>query len=197
METTFRFSADANTDIWKKPPSHNVFTAPFRTHSRNSTTKFLSATLSFTATYTLQFDQAGILLVFHNPESDTPATRKWIKAGIELFDGAPRLSTVCCDAWADWSVAPAPCADDIRSGRKSVTISVEREDGASGTSLWIHHVGDGGKKTPMREICWPFGEAAGEGWELEVAAAVARPAKDTADKLEAGFDNFVVKWKDN
>ena len=49
----------------------------------------------------------------------------------------------------------------------------------------------------MREICWPFGTAAGEGWELEVAAAIARPATDTTDKLEASFDNFVVKWKGN
>lgn len=84
----------------------------------------------------------------------------------------------------------------MRAGRARVTVRVEREDGPTGTSLWIHRVGDDGEKTPMREVCWPFGTAAGEGWELEVAAAVARPAEDTADKLEASFDNFVVKWKD-
>lgn len=217
--SAFAIETAPNTDIWKKPPSHDVFTgpssslllllfkaettnqqaAPFRTHSKRPTSSFCSATLTFAANYTLQYDQAGILLIFtdrHNPG----ASRKWIKAGIELYDGVARLSTVCCDAWADWSVAPVPDERDVAHGRRPITLSIEKHIDASGLSLWVYHVvdADGGRgktKIPMREVCWPFGEAASEGWELEVAAAVARPAKDTKDKFEAKFDHFDVEWK--
>ncbi|KAM4067181.1 hypothetical protein HRG_001171 [Hirsutella rhossiliensis] len=196
QSSTFTIAAEPSTDIWKKPPSHNVFNAPFRAHSKRPTSSFLSATLTFSALYTLQYDQAGILLIFTNKHE--PSARKWIKAGIELFDGLPRLSTVCCDAWADWSVAPAPDESAVAAGRRPVTLRIETHRGSSGTSLWVYHVDDAGsqaKKNPMREVCWPFGESASDGWELEVAAAVARPAKDAKDKLEARFDGFDVQWE--
>ncbi|KYK56394.1 hypothetical protein DCS_03394 [Drechmeria coniospora] len=205
MKLPLTFSADPNTDVWKKPPSHDVFTAPYRSHSKDATAAFSSATITFTCTYTKQFDQAGILFIFHPPESTTtepPAARKWIKAGIEFFDGSPRLSTVCCDAWADWSIAPLPasaCLDDVVKGKESVTICVEKENGTTGTSMWVYCVDAKNPeapttKLPMREINWPFGEAASAGWELEVAAAIARPDKAGHDKLEASFSHFDVRW---
>lgn len=46
----------------------------------------------------------------------------------------------------------------------------------------------------MREINWPFGDNGGQGWELEIGALIARPAKDTTDSLEAKFQDFQVKW---
>ncbi|RFU73319.1 hypothetical protein TARUN_8947, partial [Trichoderma arundinaceum] len=109
----FTFSAPANTDVWKKPPSHDVFTAPpakpapYHSLSKNPFPQFKSASITFTTTYTHQYDQAGIILVFTKPS----APRKWIKAGVELFDAQSRLSTVCCDNWADWSVANASPAE--------------------------------------------------------------------------------------
>lgn len=57
----------------------------------------------------------------------------------------------------------------------------------------MHRV-DGETKVPMREICWPYGEDGGSGWELEIGALVARPAKDTNDELEVKFQDFQVKW---
>lgn len=199
-----------------------LFAAPYLTHSRQPTTAFRSASLTFASPYATQFDQAGLLLVFHPPSShlpfpanniksptDVPAHRKWIKAGVEFFDGAPRLSTVCCDNWADWSVASLPTtttatpssadADqalaEIVAGQRPVTITIAKETSSNGSCLWVHYVDPAtGAKTPMREINWPYGEPAGPGWELEVAAAVARPAKSTTDKLEATFTEFDVKW---
>lgn len=53
---------------------------------------------------------------------------------------------------------------------------------------------DGEEKVPMREINWPFGDNGGQGWELEIGALIARPAKDTTDSLEAKFQDFQVKW---
>ncbi|KAL7821210.1 hypothetical protein V8C44DRAFT_313871 [Trichoderma aethiopicum] len=191
---SFTLSAPANTDVWKKPPSHDVFTAPYKSLSKNPFPKFLSASLTFTATYTHQFDQAGILLLLTRPSSP----RKWIKAGVEHFNGAPRLSTVCCDNWADWSVADISSSSssaDIQAGAKAVTILVERLDAHDGSCLWVYRV-EGGEKTPMREICWPYAEDGGEGWELEVGALVARPKKDTEDELEVRFEGIEVKWDD-
>lgn len=45
-----------------------------------------------------QFDQAG-LMVYANEE-------KWMKAGIEMVDGSPRLSCVVTNGCSDWSVRP-------------------------------------------------------------------------------------------
>ncbi|EHK24257.1 uncharacterized protein TRIVIDRAFT_31329 [Trichoderma virens Gv29-8] len=187
--SAFTFSAPADTDVWKKPPSHDVFTAPYKSLSKNAFPQFKSASITFTSTYTHQFDQAGIVLVFTKPS----LPRKWIKAGVELFNGQPRLSTVCCDNWADWSVANANSAEEIQAGRKAVTILVERLDAHDGSCLWVYRV-DGEEKIPMREICWPYGDNGGQGWELEIGALVARPTKDTTDDLEAKFQDFQVKW---
>ncbi|KAL6910162.1 hypothetical protein GGI43DRAFT_389470 [Trichoderma evansii] len=187
--SSFTFSAPADTDVWKKPPSHDVFTAPYKSLAKNHFPQFKSASLTFSTTYTHQFDQAGIILVFTKPF----LPRKWIKAGVELFDGQSRLSTVCCDNWADWSVANASSPEDIKAGRKAVTILVERLDAHDGSCLWIYRV-DGEEKIPMREICWPYGDNGGSGWELEIGALVARPTKDTKDDLEAKFQDFQVNW---
>ncbi|KAL6880807.1 hypothetical protein J3F83DRAFT_719891 [Trichoderma novae-zelandiae] len=204
MASSFTFSAPANTDVWKKPPSHDVFTAPYKSLSKNAFSKFLSASLTFTATYTHQFDQAGIVLILTHPSSSsspatpsntttTTTTRKWIKAGVELFNGQPRLSTVCCDNWADWSVANASSARDVQAGATAVTVLVERLDAHDGSCLWVYRV-DGEERVPMREICWPYGENGGQDWELEVGALVARPSKDAGDELEARFEGVEVKW---
>ncbi|PHH65081.1 hypothetical protein CDD81_3479 [Ophiocordyceps australis] len=196
----FTIAADPNTDIWKKPPAHNVFTAPYKTHSKHATTAFRSASLTFNAPYHHQYDQAGFLLIFHPPSqpAHAPAAlshRKWIKAGVEVFNGAPSLSVVGCDSWADWSVADVPPA----AAAAPLTMRIEREVEASGSCLWIHHVrrqeSTGQEvKVPLRQLCWPYGEAAGDGWMLEVAAAVARPSKTTTDSLCATFCDFDVEW---
>ncbi|KAG5945545.1 hypothetical protein E4U53_006694 [Claviceps sorghi] len=188
MNFPITFAADPNTDFWKQPPTHDAFSAPHRPHSKGSSLDFISATLTFVATYTHQFDQAGILLTFTRGSD-----RKWIKSGVEFFNNVPRLSTVCTDNYSDWSVSDAPNGDAIRSGCRPVTITVERVDEELGRSLWIYHV-DGSKRTPLRQVTWPFGTA-GDGWELEVSAAIARPYKDTQDKLEATFPSFDVEWR--
>ncbi|MCC3381219.1 DUF1349 domain-containing protein [Paenibacillus farraposensis] len=52
------------------------------------------------ASFTELYDQAGILL-YQGPE-------QWIKAGIEINDGIPQLSTVVTDGYSDWSLAAVP-----------------------------------------------------------------------------------------
>ncbi|KZE72044.1 MULTISPECIES: DUF1349 domain-containing protein [Paenibacillus] len=52
------------------------------------------------ASFTELYDQAGILL-YNGPE-------QWIKAGIEINDGIPQLSTVVTAGYSDWSLAAVP-----------------------------------------------------------------------------------------
>lgn len=123
--------------------------------------------------------------------------RKWIKAGVEFFNDRPRLSTVCCDNFADWSVAPLfPTAAEeaaVTAGKEAVTVTVRREEDENGVGLWVYHL-HGDEKVPMREIAWVYPEG-GEGWELEVSALVARPAKEASETLEATFKDFNVQWE--
>lgn len=58
--------------------------------------KAIMATCSFTiGGKTRQFDQAGICVRLDSEH--------WLKTGIEIVDGKPRLSCVCCNVYADWS----------------------------------------------------------------------------------------------
>lgn len=45
-----------------------------------------------------QFDQAGLLIFVDQTH--------WVKCGIELCDGTPRLSVVVCNDFSDWSTQP-------------------------------------------------------------------------------------------
>ena len=134
----------------------------------------------------------------------TPASppERWIKTGVELYEGAPQLSTVATDRWADWSIgpldpAPAPGSSD------GVTIEIVREGDENGKSAWVYRRGGGGdrsKKVPLREICWIFADerdgAPGgpDEWILEVSPLVARPEKSASAPLEVRFSEFKVEF---
>lgn len=66
---------------------------------------------------TEQFDQAGVLL---RANEET-----WLKAGVELADGAPQLGAVVTVGRSDWSVRPVPAW----SGRRA-TIRLSRSGDA-------------------------------------------------------------------
>lgn len=160
---------------------------------------FVSARITFSPrpAWKYLYDQAGLVLSFRPTGSDAATPPKWIKAGIEYYEGKPQVSVVACDRWADWSVADA-------SRGKVATIEVIRERSDSGTSLWLYYSSpdlDGGAtKVPLREICWVYGEsegATGEGWEISVATCAARPSKHLAgdgEELEVDLIDFDVKW---
>jgi uncharacterized protein len=153
--------------------------------------------VTFTAPWKEQYDQAGLLLVL-SPKTGptTPESRKWIKTGLEFYQGARQLSTVACDAWADWSVTPVPTGP-TSGEEESVTVQIEREDSAHGTSLWVFYLpsgGEQGKKVPLREVCWVYGHEP-ENWYLTVSAYTARPeAKTTKESLDVSFTDLVVEW---
>ncbi len=54
--------------------------------------------VSFLLDYTEQFDQAGLFL--------RASASEWIKAGVEVSDGAAQVGAVVTHGTSDWSVAP-------------------------------------------------------------------------------------------
>lgn len=135
------------------------------------------------------------MLTMTNP--DKPDARKWIKTGVEYYEGQPRLSTVCTDNYSDWSVAPVPNWEDIKCGKQAVTIEVEKEVGDDGSLyLWVNYIDELAKKTQLRQIGWVFGDNGGEGWELEIAAMAARPEKSAPDSFHAEFTGASVSRQD-
>jgi len=186
----FTINARPGTDIWRKPPSTDVFNAPSSAPSTTRTTgplgSFISARVSFLLPAKEQYDQGGLLLSLR-PHSTSPPP-KWIKTGVEFYNGVPKVGTVACDTWADWSLAPVQGKEDW------VTFSVEAGGDELGHSIWVYQL-VGEEKVPIREVCWVFGNEL-VGWDVSVAAYAARPAKETQEELAVQFKGFTVGWKD-
>ena len=126
------------------------------------------------------------------PGSDT-AKRKWIKTGIEFYNGSPQVSSVVCDNWADWSLSPLP------GGGKSLTIEMEREvssEGVRGSTLCIY-VMEGVQRRAVREVTWVFHEEEEiTDEECWVGAYAAKPTQDEDDgrkELEVHFSGLSVE----
>lgn len=113
---------------------------------------------------------------------------------MEFYNSAPRLSTVSCETYADWSVgdrSPDAAAADW------TTIAVEKRTDHHGPSLWVFRVlADGAAKVPLREITWVYGGGDDEvaAWELTVEALAARPDTQVKSELVVDFRDFEVEW---
>lgn len=196
MSSSFTIKASPNTDIWRKPPSTDVFTAPRGAAADTKTTaplsSFKSARVSFLLHPKEQYDQAGLVLSLKSAGATGPlpgdSPPKWLKTGVEYYNGVPKAATVACDSWADWSLS------DVKKGKDGdwVTVLVENGTDVLGKSFWIYQVVDG-EKVPLREVCWVFGHGDPEKWELSVEAYACRPAKDAAE-LVVEFKDLDVQW---
>ncbi|VUC22335.1 unnamed protein product, partial [Clonostachys rosea] len=192
----FSITAQSGTDIWRKAPSTDVFNAPTVPGPDNPVGplgNFVSASLTFRVPTVVQYDQAGLLLSL-NEGNNTQAQNippKWIKTGIELYNGVPRLGTVGTDAWSDWSIAPITTNGHTDGGRPWTTVSIQKQQDDLGLSLWVYQL-VGEDKVPLREINWPFGY--GDGWTLSVDAYAAKPGE--GKPLVADFKDFQIVWKE-
>ncbi|KAI1089680.1 hypothetical protein F5B19DRAFT_495180 [Rostrohypoxylon terebratum] len=204
-KTSFSLETPPSTDIWRKPPSTDVFSVPVTNTVSGLLKKFQSARVTFWAEWTERYDQAGLLLVPKRlSDSAVSPPEKWIKTGIEFYFGQPQLSTVSCDRWADWSVAPLTLKENETEPAKAggVTIEIVREGDELGKSLWIYRLvlDDSGSvihKIPLREICWVLAdedEADGAEWTLDISPLVARPDKNATESLKVDFKSFEVHW---
>ncbi|KAF2116210.1 hypothetical protein BDV96DRAFT_573565 [Lophiotrema nucula] len=194
----FNLSSAPGTDIWRKPPSHNVLSAP--THPsplpKVPLSKFQRAKLTFAlppGNELRQYDQAGLLLHFTKPGLEE-GKDKWLKTGIEWYYGKPYISTVGADAWADWSIVPLSDFSSNAS-RPTATVEARREKDQLGKSLWVYQIvsdaeGKEVERRPLREVNWAFADE--EGWEVGIGGYVARPTTEGGDgMLEAEFEKGV------
>ncbi|KAH8911590.1 hypothetical protein BR93DRAFT_990593 [Coniochaeta sp. PMI_546] len=206
---TFSIAAAPGTDVWRKPPSTDIYNAPTHPPPSGSRTKplksFISARISFSFPFTTaaQYDQGGLLLSFH-PTSGSRTSAgsapppRWIKTGVEYYNSAPRLSTVSCETYADWSVGDRTpdSPTEGTSDKVWTTVAVEKQGDHHGPSFWVFRVLEDGTKVPLREITWIYagGDEEVAKWDLTVEALAARPDKEVTSDLVVEFKDFTVEW---
>lgn len=142
--------AAPGTDLWRKPPSTDVDNSPtYLISTPIDLHNFHSATVTVSANWNTLYDQGGLVLFI--PDEDIT---KWVKTGVEFFNGKPFIGTVATSRWSDWSLVPLP-----ESAGGKVTLQVEREtkNGERVESLWIYIIDPAtGEKVPLRELTWFF-----------------------------------------
>ena len=94
--------------------------------------------VTFRLDYGAQFDQAGILV--------RAGPGHWVKAGVEVVDGAPQLGAVVTHEVSDWSACPVP-----EWGGDLVTIRASR----AGDALTIRARREGDPWQLVRLAPWP------------------------------------------
>lgn len=79
----------------------------------------LDVSVRVRGTFAHQYDQAGVML---RADEQT-----WLKAGVEFFEGRPRLSTVLTLGWSSWIVADLPADLDeitLRMSRRGDAVEI-------------------------------------------------------------------------
>ncbi len=186
LPKTFTLAAPPGTDIWRKPPATDSFNAPIL-YSKFALDAFNNVRVTISGAWGTLFDQGGLVLELLPTEQDSE--RKWVKAGIEFFDGKPYIGVVACDRWADWTL--------VELDQNEATIEMEREveTGTRKSSLWIYVI-EGGKRRPIREITWVFGGHESNKYKAcRVGVYAAKQKEDEDDKarsLTVTFKNFEI-----
>lgn len=182
----------AKTDVWRKPPAHDAFNAPFMYKSL-PVSRFKSARVSATGKWKTLYDQGGLMIVLPSTKSRPTEQKRWVKTGIEFYHGRPMMSVVAADLWADWSLLPLS-PEDEEAGKMSVVIEREEEGGDYSTVLKILLVGKDGQ-TPIREVTWAFHDL-DEDQEMWVGMAVAKPTVGDNEELTVSFEGFQIEIRD-
>ncbi|TVY78583.1 Uncharacterized protein LSUE1_G004626 [Lachnellula suecica] len=189
----FNLHAVSPTDIWRKPPALDNFNAPIIYRSL-PISSFSSARVTASGPWKTLYDQGGLFLTL--PPKKGSTQKRWVKSGIELYEGRPMMSVVAADEWADWSLLPLSKGDEEKG---SMTVEFERdreEDGSWGTVLRVRLVGDDGTKMPIREVTWAFWDV-DESEEIWIGMYAAKPISDEREWLSVDFEDFVVEKRES
>jgi len=211
-QNVFTLKIPPKTDIFASPTIGYHFSAPIAykclptgNFSKARATVTIPFTLNCLPTTrvenpTLQFDQAGLVFVFLDPKFGAPCLAnpgsgktenphpKWIKAGVEVWEGKALGSVVVREKWSDWSLFAAPGSADA----VEVTVTIEME--RLGDALMIYKI-LGAERELVRKVPWCF-------LEMETKETVwigvygARPdpyGEAQGKNLVARFENFVIK----
>ena len=96
QDNRLRAVTDPRTDFWRE--THYGFTRDSGHFFGREAAGSFTAQLRVRATYEALYDQAGIMVRLD--------AARWIKAGIEWSDGAPRIGTVLPLGRSDWATGP-------------------------------------------------------------------------------------------
>jgi regulation of enolase protein 1 (concanavalin A-like superfamily) len=165
-----------NTDLWRIPPSTDRGNTP-HIYRKIAASKFKSAKVTVSGPWTKLYDQGGLCMIINIPGAEQ---NKWVKTGIEMLNGKPRVSVVGTDTWSDWSLHPVVAADKV-----SATIEMVVQD----DHLWVYLLGDDGERHPMREITW--WNALPKDAECKIGVSAARPASDGGE-LVVHYENLII-----
>jgi len=224
VKKPFTLSVPPKTDIFAAPTLGYHFSAP-GIYKPIRTTSFISsrATISIpfdlpnpdTPTNTLHFDQAGLLFVLPHPSLPDPSLKspgtksdtkmgmhpKWIKAGIEVWEGKAWGSIVVRDKWSDWSLFELPPSayssySAILGGKKCATVTLEAR--RAGDALMIFRLEEGEEPVPVRKVPWWFmdGETEEACW-VGVYGARPDPYDEATGNLEVEFAGSEVKTEEH
>ena len=167
-------------DFWRKtfrnPPADRASGHALLHSIPEGLQKFVAQT-TFSLKYTLQFDQAGIIVFIDD--------QHWLKAGIEVESGAPTMSCVITNGESDWSYKSWPTAEDIE-----VRVTVQRYSSAGLCECKVEYE-DKGSWCFLREGQITISnEEAG----IHVGVTCCAPKKEKEeDGMEAIFKSFKIQ----
>lgn len=130
--------ADPGSDFWRT--THYGFVRDSG-HIYGSWVTDCTVSATFSGSFAAQYDQAGIALRI--------SAEHWIKAGVELVDGAFQASAVVTRDFSDWSVVAIPPFERM-------TISAER----AGDTVTISYAVEEAEPRMLRQAYFPPGEPA-------------------------------------
>ena len=118
---------------------------------------------------------------------------RWVKAGVEFYEGKLNISIIAADLWADWNLLPL---SETAIKQNEVSIEFEREqkeDGSYGMVLkaYVNRY-NGGEKTMIREVTWVFHEQDEED-EMWIGVYAARPIQDEREALVVTMKNIEIE----
>lgn len=184
--SNFNLTTTPGTDLWRPSFTGDRFDAPY-IYTPVRSGSFINLTTTISGAWKSKFDQGCLLLYWPSTKQNES---KWLKAGIEFFEGRPALSVVGTDRLSDWSLCPLLEEGD---GPGEATLRVERE----GSTLWVSAVLEGGEKRALREIKWAWTEGREADAELWVGVCVAKPAEEEGEgELEVTFRNWKLEVKE-
>jgi uncharacterized protein len=118
-------TADAGTDFWRIT-GYGYVRDNGHLYAEQLAGDF-ELSMRLRGSYTAQYDQAGAMVRLDE--------RRWLKTGVELFDGRPRFSTVITLDHSSWAMA------DLPAGMSELALLLTRR----GDAVEVRYGVDGGE----------------------------------------------------